>query len=1055
MGRDEFEAPAESSCAPHDDAASGRHSADKLSQQPSALTRAILVLGMHRSGTSATAGLIASMGAFAGEESDLLPAHPQDNPAGYWERNDLMLAQDEFLRSAGHSWERVAGFDLQRVDTPARRKLERHVRGMVSGLNARGGPWLIKDPRLSLLLPLWLPIAGDAACVVVVRDPREIAASLCDTHRGVFGSQFPLVLWEKYTRAMLDSLHRRRVLFVAYAELLADPEGQCRRLQLGLAALGVSGLHAIAPARQRALDQDLHRSRAEAHVKLDPDQAALYAWLATQALAPGPVTVEAWPQAPHPDRLLAEFEAAFDYHIEQGRQRARAETAEQLHRIENQLAAHANEREHWRSQLTNQHQQLTEQALTLAHAEHARDAAHVALAQRAAEVASFAQQLHAQHRSATELSDAVRAMRASWSWKITAPLRGIVGLLKPSVRAEQRLYRLYYALPGMNAARKRAAVLWVHRHLPWLTRHTLSYRLYQQTQDLLQRRRATLAERERLQRMDAARAAKVLETLGDAPTISIAMPVYNVDAAWLEAAVESVRRQFYPHWQLCIADDASTRAETRRALDALQQQGDARILVRRLPHNLGIAGASNAALEMCTGAFVGLLDNDDVLTRDALLEMAVRIKADDPDLLYSDEDKLDENGFNVEPHFKPDYNEDYLFSINYICHFSVIRRELLQRVGGFRSGFDGAQDYDLLLRVTEQTGRIAHIPKVLYHWRRSSSSTAADSGAKPQTSAAGRRALAESLARRGIAAEAKPGPFPNTFDVRRTIRGEPLISILVPFRDKPELLEACVDSILKKSTYRNFEIVGIDNNSSGAATQALLRSLQQRDSRVRFVRYEAPFNYSAINNFGARHARGEYLLFLNNDTEVIAPDWLEALLAHAQRPEVGVVGAKLLYADDTLQHAGVIIGLGGVAGHAHLFLAGDDPGYFSRAQLTQQLSAVTFACAMTRRDVFEKIGGLNETQLCIAFNDIDFCLRAREAGYLVVYTPDAVLHHYESKSRGYEDTPEKQIRFGKEIRYMQERHAEVLRRGDPHYNPNLSLSNNYQPDPGYADALPL
>lgn len=1039
---------------------------------------------MHRSGTSATAGVIAAMGAFAGEESELLPAHPKDNPAGYWERNDLMLEQDGFLRAVGHSWDRVAGFDVRRVDVNARRKLENYLQRMIDALNARGGPWLIKDPRLSLLLPLWLPIVGDAACVVVVRDPREIASSLRDTHRGVLTSQFPLALWEKYMGALLDGLRGRRALFVSYHALLHDAPAQIQRLQQGIEALGVRGLAAHLPSVAGPLDRQLRRSTPEAHVALNAEQTALQAWLVEQTRASGPVKVESYPQTPNADTLLSEFEAAFDHHIEQGRARARAETAEQLHRIESRLEQHANERENWRQQLTSQHQQLSSQhqqltslheqltaqreqllaertrsaalATNLASVEQQRDAHAAQLAQRAHEIVSLNEQVGQQHRSATELSDAVRAMRASWSWKITAPVRAIAGLrLRPSVNAEQRFYRLYYSIPGLNAARKRAAILWLHKHASWLTRHTLSYKLYEQTQQLLRRRALSREEREHAQRMDSARADQMLATFEHPPLISIAMPVYNVDKCWLMAAVDSVRNQFYPHWQLCIADDASSRAETLRALKELEQLGDERIRIRRLPKNLGIAGASNAALELATGTFVGLLDNDDALTRDALLEMAQRILADDPDLLYSDEDKLDENGFNVEPHFKPDYNEDYLLSINYICHFSVIRRELLHKVGGFRGGFDGAQDYDLLLRVTEQTHKIAHIPKVLYHWRRTSSSTAAASSAKPQTSAAGRRALAESLARRGIDAQALPGPFPNSFNVRRSIRGEPLVSILVPFRDKPELLDACVTSILNKTRYRNFEIIGIDNNSADADTHAQMRMLEQRDSRVRFIRFEAPFNYSAINNFGVRNARGEHLLFLNNDTEVIADDWLEALLEHSQRPEVGVVGAKLLYADDTLQHSGVIVGLGGVAGHAHLFLASDDPGYFSRAQLTQDLSAVTFACAMTRRDVFDKLGGLNERDLCIAFNDIDYCLRVREAGYLIVYTPNAVLYHYESKSRGYEDTPEKQIRFGKEIRYMQERHANALQHGDPYYNPNLSLTNCYQPSPNYADELPL
>lgn len=555
-------------------------------------------------------------------------------------------------------------------------------------------------------------------------------------------------------------------------------------------------------------------------------------------------------------------------------------------------------------------------------------------------------------------------------------------------------------------------------------------------------------------RMDAARAETIIAGLERTPTISIVMPVYNVEPRWLGAAVDSVRTQFYPHWELCIADDASTNAETRDALDAIARLGDRRIRMLRMARNSGIAIASNEALKLATGDYVGLLDHDDALTRDALFEVVRQIVATDPDLIYSDEDKLDDSGRHVEVHCKPDYSPDYFFSINYICHFAVLRRELLKQIGGFRAGFDGAQDYDLLLRATERTSRIAHIPKVLYHWRRIPGSTASTSAAKPQTSDAGRRALAESIDRRGIEASVEAGPYPNTFRVRRTIAGEPLVSILIPFRDKPKLLDTCVSSILAKTRYPHYEILCIDNGSSEAQTPDLLERLTRCDARVRVVRHDAPFNYSAINNFAAAQARGTHLLFLNNDTGVISEEWLDAMLEHSQRPEVGVVGARLWYEDGTIQHAGVIVGPGGVAGHGHLFLPGDDPGYFARIRLVQNLSAVTFACAMTRREVFAELGGLNERELKIAFNDVDYCLRAREAGYLVVYTPYALLHHYESKSRGYEDTPEKQARFAAEIRYMQKRHATLLEHGDPYYNPRLSLTNSFCPDPAYAAELP-
>src|SRR5579885_2180702 len=1075
---------------------------------------AILVLGMHRSGTSAVARVIGLMGADIGTADELLPAHPTDNPTGYWERAELNAIHDRMLEAVGHRWDRLAGFDPRQLETETLEPAGAALQALIDRLQAAGKPWVAKDPRLCLLLSPWRARVA-AACVVVVRDPREIAASMGAGPRGVFTSPFVVALWEKYLRTLLADLDGASALFVDYAALLADPHAQSRRLLRGLQALGIEGLQPPEPqALDAFLSHDLRRSAPRAHVTLSPDQERLYSWLRTQCDARSAVPVHDYPQAPAPDALLAEFEAAFAFHREHGRAEAAADTRERLAAIEARLARQDEERAVWLAELAARREEVArlqaevatrreeaarlqaevatrrEEAARLqaevnaqrAEAESQRDRAERALADNvtltarmqagereraalAAEQEGLAQEntrlggeVAESRRHAAALEDSVRALRASWSWRLTAPLRGIGRWLRwrPRFAAEQRLHRWYYAAPGVNAARKRALILWLHEHAPWLTRHTLSYRLYRQSRDLEAERARTHEERERRQRMDERRAATLVATLPRPPTISIVMPVYNVERRWLMEAVDSVRRQFYPHWELCIADDASTRADTRAALDEIERWGDARIKLRRLPQNRGIAGASNAALELATGEFVGLLDHDDELSRDALLEMALRIATDDPDVLYSDEDKLDADGRHREPHFKPDFNLEYFFSVNYICHFTVLRRALLERIGGFRPGFDGAQDYDLLLRAIEQTERVAHIPKVLYHWRQTESSTATISAAKPHAWDAGLRALGESLARRGIDAVAERGPYPTTYRVRRAIRGQPLVSILIPFRDKPELLAACVGSILERSDYPHFEILGIDNGSREPATQRLLAELVRRDARVRFERYDAPFNFSAVNNFGARKARGEHLLFLNNDTEVISAEWLRALLEHSQRPEIGVVGAKLLYGDGTIQHAGVIVGIGGVAGHAHLFHPGDHPGYFARAQLPQRLSAVTFACAMTRREVFEQLGGLNERELAVAFNDIDYCLRAVEAGFEVIYTPFAALYHHESRSRGYEDNPEKQARFAREVAYMRERHRVILERGDPHYNPNLRLDcNDFTPQPGYADALPL
>ncbi len=1071
----------------------------------------ILVLGMHRSGTSALARVLGLMGAQIGEDDELLPPHPTDNPTGYWERAEINAVHEHMLATTGHSWDRVAAFDPAQLDSEACDPHTRQLRQLVDRMNADGKPWLAKDPRLCLLLSRWLPLLNDPACVVVVRDPREIAASLGNGPRGTFTSSFVIALWEKYLRTLLADLVGRKAMFVSYADMLADPAAQSARLLRGLKGLGVTGLHQ--PASQEVdafLDPRLKRSVSQAHVRLTAAQDELYRWLLGCCAVTGAITVSGFPQAASPDAELVEFEAAFDYHLAHGRALALAESSERLVGIETRLAEllaehqqsaaedaaerkrlaeedaverkrlteehyqerkrladeYHLEREHWRAERTAQatrleqsRQEATGLTIALAETQHQLEAASAQAQQCGAEIAGLNQHIAHLSRHVVALEACVHALRSSWSWKLSTPLRWIGWLFhfRPHFIAEQRLYRLYYSIPGLNPMRKRALILWLHTHMPWLTRHTLSYRLYEQAREFQRRHIASRAELEGVQRMDVERAAALIATMPEPPRISIVMPVYNVERCWLLTAVNSVRDQFYPHWELCIANDASTYAETKQALREIAALGDPRVRVRNLPRNLGIASASNAALEMAGGEYVGLLDNDDELTRDALLEMACRIVKDAPDLIYSDEDKIETDGSHVEAHFKPDFSPDYLFSNNYICHFSVIRRSLLERVGGFRPGFDGAQDYDLILRVTEHTQNVAHIPLVLYHWRKIPGSTSADSAAKPQTSDAGLRALDESLRRRGIDAVALTGPYPNTFRVKRAIHGNPLVSIVIPFRDKPELLKTCVYSILDRSSYGNYEILCVDNGSVEQATTDLLQRLLQRDARVRVVHYDKPFNYSTINNFAARQASGEYLLLLNNDTEVIGAEWIEAMLEHAQRPEVGVVGAKLLYADDTIQHAGVIVALGGVAGHAHLFTQSDHPGYFARAQLIQNLSAVTFACAMVRREVFDRLGGLNEHDVKVAFNDVDFCLRTREAGYLIVYTPYAYLYHYESKSRGLENTPEKLARFDSEVAYMQKRHADIIRSGDPYYNVNLSLAGgpqNFQPDAGYIGQLP-
>ncbi|MDD4949462.1 glycosyltransferase family 2 protein [Sulfuricurvum sp.] len=531
--------------------------------------------------------------------------------------------------------------------------------------------------------------------------------------------------------------------------------------------------------------------------------------------------------------------------------------------------------------------------------------------------------------------------------------------------------------------------------------------------------------------------SQVIGTISENLTFSIIMPVYNVEPKWLEMAIESVRSQWYPNWELCIVDDASTNKDT---IEYLKSINDPKIKIELLTKNVNISEASNVALKMASGEYIVLMDHDDELTVDALYEVAKTINESGAEFIYSDEDKIEMNGTHSDVHYKPDYAPDMILSQNYISHLGVIKKELIDTVGGFSTEVEGSQDYDLYLKVLEQTNKIVHIPKVLYHWRKIPGSTAAEFSDKSYAQEAGKLALENTIKRRSLDATVENGKYPGTYRVKYAIKFDPLVSIIIPFKDKPELLKMCIDSILDKSTYENYEIIGISNNSTETSTFSMMKQLEKLDSRVHFYEYNKPFNYSEINNYAVHtYAKGEHIVLLNNDIEIITPEWIESMLEFSQRPDIGAVGAKLYYPNDTIQHAGVIVGLGGVAGHSHKHFPKEHPGYFFRLNISQNLLSVTAACLMVKRSAYDTVGGLNEVDLKIAFNDVDFCLRLVEAGYLNVFTPYCEAYHHESISRGAEDNPEKIKRFQQEIEYMKKNHQKILTQGDPYYNSNLTL----------------
>lgn len=553
-----------------------------------------------------------------------------------------------------------------------------------------------------------------------------------------------------------------------------------------------------------------------------------------------------------------------------------------------------------------------------------------------------------------------------------------------------------------------------------------------------------------------------------APCISILVPAYCTPKGYLRQMIESVQKQTYPFWELCIVDASDEKSLEALVMDYSVQ--DKRIRYQHLKKNRGIAFNMNAAFQMASGSYIALLDQDDMLAKNALFEAAYAIvypqkikqsgvhwkkegkkyagsgtrketylpEDTAPDVIYTDEDKITEDADrHFEPHFKPDFSLDLLRSHNYMAHFLIIKKELAQKAGGWQEGFDGDQKYDFIFRCIEQAEYIVHIPKVLYHGRMHLNSTVGNQESEHYALETGKRAIAAHLQRCGILAEVTDTGVPGFYQVRYLLRDQPLVSIIIPNKDEIESLEQCLKSIAR-SSYSNYEIIIVENNSTRTETFDYYRTIPHK-----VVTWDSggEFNYSAINNFGVRFANGEYLVLLNNDVEILTEDWLEKLLGNCQRPEAAIAGARLYYPDDSIQHAGIVVGIGGhargVASNMFVGLCRVHDSYLHKAEIQLNYSAVTAACMMIRKSVFEEVGGFTE-RLSVAFNDVDLCLKVRKAGYLVVYDPYVEAYHYESKSRGQENSEEKLRRFQSEIEYMRTKWNDILRYGDPYYNPNLT-----------------
>lgn len=519
------------------------------------------------------------------------------------------------------------------------------------------------------------------------------------------------------------------------------------------------------------------------------------------------------------------------------------------------------------------------------------------------------------------------------------------------------------------------------------------------------------------------------------PKISIVVPMYNTPEKYFKELLESITEQTYENWELCLADGSPKRAEYLE--DLIQPLGD-KIKYKLLSENKGISGNSNEALKLVTGDFIALLDHDDIIPKFALYEIVKTINENpDVDFIYTDEDKiLEENKKRISPHFKQDYALDTLRSYNYICHFSIFKKELMDKLGGFNSEFDGSQDYDLILRATEQAKQIVHIPKILYNWRISSTSVASGAAAKPYAYEAAKRAILASIERHGIqGAKVEDSRIIGLYKVTYPVKGEPKISIIIPNKDHKKDLKRCIKSILK-STYKNYEIIIVENNSKEKNIFKYYKKLE-KNPNIKIEKCEMSiFNYSKLNNYGASKASGEYFVFLNNDTKIITNNWLETIIGNCQRKEIGAIGAKLIYKNKRIQHAGVVLNLTGTAGHVNWNEKENNPGYFGRIMIQQNVSAVTGALLGVSKKVFEEVKGFDET-FPISYNDVDFCLKIQDTGKLITYNPYIVAYHYESQSRGYEDTEEKQKRLKKEESKLKKKWKKYFDVTDKYYSPNL------------------
>ena len=1125
----------------------------------------IVVLGMHRSGTSAITRGLKVLGVELGDK--LIAAVEGDNSKGYWEDSDLNTLNIEMLYSIGSDWHNLTPIDHFDVETLREKGYFLKAAKLLHDKLKNNDLFGFKDPRVAKLLPFWTSVFSyskiDVSYVLAIRHPISVIRSL--EMRGEPNKEKSYLLWLGHVINSLSHTESARRVIVDYDHVMLAPDRELGRIadkfNLNIEQKELENY------RSKFLDSDLQHSKYEPNeIKLDPLCPALAAeiYLKLQEIILSnddlcgedfQSLVTQWenefrrltPALSLIDKLVTQRNQ--DEHTISVRDAQIAETNnhivdrdKSINQLHNELVARDNNINKLQNEVaerdTNVHKlnlvvaeqietenQRNEEIESLKLDVSKKDAQVTELTNSVdgyvQEIESLNQKVakkdkqlfelnhHAQEldkhaatldQIITELKSQLLAVHNSTSWRLTSPVRLLkdVSLYfstdrtttgKKPVKFNSTWYLeqnpdvensgidplQHYLQHGKAEGRKPLPDSFLLRNKNrWQIFKSVYPSIVEESGGTLStlKKARSVHKREGLQgvrkrildthkgtftnasdRVDYQEWIRRYDTLDDEsrssmqrklathayqPLISVVMPVYNANPEWLAKAIESVRSQIYPNWELCIADDASTN-KTIRTLLQKYSDIDSRIKVVFREKNGHISATSNSAISIVEGDWIALLDHDDLLSEHALFWVADCINSNpSAQMIYSDEDKIDEGGTRSSPYFKCDWNIDLFYSQNMFSHLGVYKTELINAVDGFRIGLEGSQDHDLALRCIEKIDHkhIHHVPKVLYHWRIHEESTARSLDVKPYAAIAGEKALNEHFQRMGVKAttESIGYGYRTKYALPEAL---PLVSLLIPTRNGLELLKQCIDSILSKTSYSNFEIIIIDNGSDDTDTLNYLKSVTDNPS-VRVIRDERPFNYSALNNSAVKHSRGEIIGLINNDIEVISPGWLNEMVSLALQPNAGAIGARLLYPDDTLQHAGVTLGMGGVAGHPHCHLPKTHHGYFCRANLTQSFSAVTAACLIIRKDIYTEVEGLNEADLRVAFNDVDFCLRVREVGYRNIWTPFAELYHHESATRGSEDTPEKKARFAQEIDYMQKQWGDLLL-NDPAYSPNLTL----------------